>query len=308
MALPPLLFHVGYHKTATTWLQNVVFKSENGFSPVLEHPEIFDTIVSPHGLMFDPSQARSKMQARRGNAGAGSVDVVSLESLTGNPFFGGRESDDYAYRLKKIAPDAKILLTIREQIRIIASVYMQYLLRGGTKPADRFFKGDAVGGYFRFDPEHFEYHRLVGLYQDLFGADNVLVLPLETIAADQREAIRILAEFTGNMQIGEWTPHDARGVSYPERAAPMLRRINHFRQGPMNPFPVANLGAVSDFAYRVAGGGLRRLGQTKTRPVTNIARARFAGKFAHSNARLKEMLAHKVDLSAYDGAGDKTAP
>lgn len=77
---------------------------------------------------------------------AGMVPVISSEILSGHPFSGGIASDDYARRLKAIAPDAKILVSIRSQMRILTSVYMQYLLRGGTMGPELFFAGDPDSG------------------------------------------------------------------------------------------------------------------------------------------------------------------
>ena len=51
----PLLIHVGYHKTATTWLQNSVFRDDHGFSKVMSHAEIFEHVVMPNELDFTPA-------------------------------------------------------------------------------------------------------------------------------------------------------------------------------------------------------------------------------------------------------------
>jgi len=304
MSVSPLLFHVGYHKTATTWLQNTVFQPEHRFAQVLDHPEIFKTIVNPHGLHFEAGLVRALMAERITAAPDSSVSVVSLESLSGSPFSGGRESDDFARRLAEISPDAKILITIREQCRIIASVYMQYLSRGGTEPAEQFFSGNKVEAFHGFDPRNFEYDRLVALYQSLFGAENVLVLPFETIARDQAAALGVLGKFIQNPSLEKWENRPPRAVSYPEIAVPVLRRINHFRASPLNRAPFLNFGRVGEFAYRVAGGGVRRIFRAKNRPVTSVAMKKFSGQFRGSNTRLQAMLAHPVDLSGYQGIKD----
>ena len=62
---------------------------------------------------------------------------------------------------------------------------MQYLLRGGTMSPELFFAGDPELGFYGFRPEHFEYHRLVKLYQDLFGA----CLLYTSDAADERSRV-----------------------------------------------------------------------------------------------------------------------
>lgn len=304
----PVLLHVGYHKTATTWLQKLVFLPEFQFWQVMTHKEIFDTVIAPHGLDFDPAPARRIIAGRAAAAPDGAaVDVISLEALSGLPFTGGRESDDLARRLKAIVPEARILLTIREQHAVIASVYMQYLLRAGTQSPEAFFDGTPYDGYFAFSPRNFEYDRLVGLYQDLFGADRVLALPQELIARDQTAAMDLLTRFSGNAPLAAagWTPVRERGVSYPQYAVPLLRRANYFRREAMNLNPMIDLGPVGRLLYRGAGWLARRpflpAAWGKAKPVTDLVRRRFGGQFADSNRRLAGMLHHPVSLKGYEG-------
>ncbi len=313
-----LLIHVGYHKTATTWLQNIVFTPQHFFRQVMSHDEIFAGLITPHGLDFDPAPVRDMIAARRAAPAEGTAaDVISLEALSGLPYDGGRESDAYAARLAAVAPDARILITIREQIAIMGSVYMQHLFRAGTSSPKLFFDESPPRGFFKFSAENFCYHRLVGIYQDLFGAENVLVLPQEEIAADQAAAVARLAGFTGNVPLAEagWRAQRERGTSYPQFAVPLLRRANHLRSGPLNPNPMIDLGRVGDLGFRGVGWLGRRLPLPArlraARPVSAHLQARFAGRFADSNRRLAAMLHHPADLSAYEGgtpvSGDRAA-
>ena len=304
----PILLHVGYHKTATTWLQKLVFLPEFHFWPVMNHKEIFDTVIAPHGLDFDPAPVRKMIAERVAAAPAGAaVDVISLEVLSGLPFTGGRESDDLARRLKAIVPEARILLTIREQHAIIASVYMQYLLRAGTQSPEAFFDGTPYDGYFAFSARNFEYDRLIGLYQDLFGPEQVLALPQEMIARDQAAAVDLLSRFSGNTPLAEagWTPVRERGLSYPQYAVPLLRRTNYFRREAMNLNPMIDLGPVGHLLHRASGWLARRpflpASWGKAKPITDLVRRRFGGQFADSNRRLAEMLHHPVSLKGYEG-------
>ena len=308
----PLLLHVGYHKTATTWLQNIVFTPEHGFCQVMDHDAIFDHVIAPHGLAFDPAPARALIaEGAAGAAPGAAVDVVSLEALSGLPYTGGRESDDYARRLAAITADrgapVTVLMTIREQTAILSSVYMQYLYRAGTESPRRFFDEDTQRGFFRFSAENFCYHRLVGLYQALFGPENVLVLPQELIAADQAAAVRLMAEVAGNAPLLEagWAARTERGKSYPQYAVPLLRRANYFRREALNPSPMIDLGRLGQWGYRGTGWLARRAplpkSLTGSKPVTEYIRERFDGRFAESNRALAAQLHHKVALPGYQG-------
>ena len=315
----PVLLHVGYHKTATTWLQNQVFKPRHGFRQILTHKEIFDGVIAPHGLDFDPAPLAAEIATRRAADPAGTqVDVISLEALSGLPYEGGRESDVYARRLQALVPDARILITIREQYAILTSIYMQYLLRGGTESIKAFFDEMPFDGYAKFTAQNFRYHRLVGLYQELFGAQNVLALPQEEIAADQGRALHRLAGFAGNSALVEtidrdgWTAAPERGLSYPQFAVPALRRVNYFRRDALNPNPILDLSGSRKQIYRSVGWMARSLPWPerlrRSRPVTEHVRQRFAGFFAESNRALAAQLVHQVDLSRYDGIAAAAEP
>lgn len=293
------LFHVGYHKTGTTWMQHTLFTPRNGYAPAMSHHQACETLVRPSAFTFDPAPARRLIaQAGEGRA------VVSSEILVGNPFHGGRESDVYARRIAQVASDARILITIREQHAAIASTYMQYLNRGGTLPADAFLSGSSVPGYFGFDAEHFCYARLVALYHDLFGADHVLVLTHEALVAQPQRAAARIAAFAGLGAV----PFVARqrvAASYPEGAAFLLRRVNHLRAAPAAPEPVVDLGAPASLAYRAVGWAATRPGLRhligRQKPVRAAVRARFSGRFVQSNQALAGLLGGAADLTGYEG-------
>ncbi|MFZ1725333.1 MAG: hypothetical protein WAU13_01575, partial [Albidovulum sp.] len=111
MGKQPLL-HIGYHKTATTWMQQLLFVPAHGYRQIAGHSEVFDHIVAPHGLSFDPAVMRRHIAGALQELGAAEVPVMSSEILSGHPFFGGVDSDVYARRLAAIVPEARILISI----------------------------------------------------------------------------------------------------------------------------------------------------------------------------------------------------
>lgn len=313
MSSQPLLLHVGYHKTATTWMQQRLFQPRYGFRQLATHGEVFRHIVQPHGLRFEAGPMRALIAGRRAEMGPDEWPVISSEILSGHPFQGGHESDVYAERLAQIAPDARILISIRAQHRILPSVYAQYLLRGGTMTPEQFFEGTDVIGYFAFTPEHFEYDLLTAHYQRLFGADRVYLLTQESLKADMAGAMAGLARFLDRETIPPIAEDDRRvyAPSYPEHALAVLRRINHVQSSVLNPAPILRLGTTPRGLYRVAGWALRRppfstlLGGRK--PVSTYVAQRFAGRYGSSNARLAVLATHPLDLSGYEGMSQPPA-
>ena len=306
----PLLIHIGYHKTGTTFLQRHLFRIPMGFRPIMDHDAVFAEITRPHALDFRPEALRAGIAARCAEPTKAPIDVISSEILSGNPFYGGRDSADIAHRLAVALPEARILITIREQIAAIASVYMQYLRRAGRMTPADFFAEDPAIGYDGFSAAHFHYDRLVSHYRGLFGAERVLVLEQTVLASDPDAFVDRLRDFCGVAPDGIGLPRTREAASYPESAAFILRRINHFRDGPAGPAPVVNAGRLSETAIRLAGGGARALAArgfvADTRPIRDFVTARYDGAFAASNRRLKDMLGDAVDLSGWQLAPPQT--
>ena len=298
------LLHVGYHKTGTTWLQNRFFVPEYGYGKILDHDAVSALIVDAHGSVRDAEPLARAADAGGATLEPGHVPVVSSEILCGNPFHGGAGGAENARLLAAAFPDARILITIREQMRMLTSVYMQYLSRGGTRSPEDFFTEENAPGYPRFRTGHFRYDWLIGLYRDLFGAENVLVLTQEEMASDLAGFLAKLSAFAeAPRQDGFPARTERSGASYPEAAAPLLRRINHFRAGPASPEPALDLGGVSAGLYRWAGGAARHpvlaRAYGRRRPVTDHVTARFAGRFADSNQALGRMVPG-LDLTGYE--------
>lgn len=300
-----LLLHIGYHKTATSWMQQRLFVNEHGYHQIARHPEVWKHVVGPHGLLFDPEEMRGVIRKEIDRLPAGKVPVISSEIMSGHPFFGGMGSDDYARRLKAIAPDAKIVISIRSQVRILTSVYMQYLLRGGTMGPKKFFAGDPDLGFHGFRPEHFEYHRLVALYQDLFGAGNVHIITQESLKKDMDATMRRLADFAGNSEFAGVLPthRGAYAPSYPEYAVPLLRRINKFQKSVLTPAPTIRIGTTPYGFYRAFGYILRRPPFSNVlknyHPVSAYVARNFAGHYDESNRQLAQIVHHDLDLTDY---------
>lgn len=309
-----LLLHVGYHKTATSWMQQRLFVPEHGYRQVARHAEAWKHVVGVHGLLFDPDPMKQAIRRGMSELRDGEVPVISSEILSGHPFFGGMSSDVFAQRLKRIAPDARILISVRHQRRMLTSVYMQYLSRGGTVSPEVFFEGDPDLGFYGFRPEHFEYHRLVALYHDLFGVENVHVISQESLARDIDEASLALARFAGNDRFQSVLPthRSVYAPSYPEYAVPLLRRINKFQKSVLTPAPTIRIGTTPKGLYRLVGAAMRRPPFSTllkgSRPVSDYVERHFSGRFDDSNRQLMAMIGQELHWPGLPaGSGPRSA-
>ena len=221
-----VLVHIGYAKTATSWLQEHLFANEGtGLGWIRkEAGNPVRRLIDDDPLDFDAAATRAAidplLDAVRGR---GLVPVVSVERLVGHPFSGGYDSKEIADRIAAVFPEGRVLEVIREQRSMILSTYKQSVRAGSAATVEEFL--DPPRSKSRrvpwFDFRFFEYDRLLGRYQRLLGPERVLALTFEQFADDTAAFVRAIGEFAGR-PLGEdvvaQLPLGAR-----ENAAPSAR-------------------------------------------------------------------------------------
>ena len=200
----PILIHVGFHKTGTTFLQkNLFFRRDRGFvSPwTVDSGEAIEHFVLSHPCRFDASKIRHLFwKAIEDTKAEELIPTISHEDLSGHPVKQKYYEFEVADRIQQVFPEAKILINIREQKSIIKSFYNQYIKQDGTFGL-RYFLGDenrrtGFSPLFRLD--HLEYDLLIGRYIEHFGPDSVLVIPQEILAQNQQLFLERVYGFVGN--------------------------------------------------------------------------------------------------------------
>jgi len=207
-----VLIHIGYHKTGTTWFQNELFVSGNPiFEPfslgskghsslvyyyiwTMESTQDKGYMLSPFDFNFDLINEKI-CEIKNKKFFDTKIPVFSSERLSGLPYAGGYDSKTIALRLKKTLPDSKIFIVIREQQSMILSTYLQYLTEGGIRSLKNFLNIKYDGRMPSFSPFIFDYRHLIIEYINLFGRENVLVLPYEMFKNEKEFFFTKLSEF-----------------------------------------------------------------------------------------------------------------
>ena len=192
------IVHIGYHKTASSWLQQAFFPALSDSILLYEHPVLWEELMLPPGLEFDAGRCRAFMQGLVDEAaGRDLLPVFSSERLSGNPHSGGYDAAVMADRLRDCLDDARILVVIREQKAVLASNYKQYIKMGGTCRLEEYLSAPFDGRVPLFRLDNFAYQHLVSYYRDSFGPDKLLVLPYEWLRAAPRRFADELLAFMG---------------------------------------------------------------------------------------------------------------
>ena len=167
------LFHIGYHKTATTWFQKKFYPLLKNYNQV-DRSKIRDFFYENNYQDFSSKKNQ----------------IFCDEELSGNIHNGaylGLLSENIATKISKFE-NPKVIIFIRNQYDIIVSSYLQYIKEGGNYSFSRYiehkeFERSNRSSLFSF--KHFDYKNLIHKYQSLIGKENVYIYLFEDFITDQ---------------------------------------------------------------------------------------------------------------------------
>ncbi|MBB5519747.1 sulfotransferase [Amphiplicatus metriothermophilus] len=304
---PRPLIHIGYHKTASTWLQRFLFRDAGcGFFWM----DVEKNLFLSHPLRFDAARCRARYEALREAAPPGAVPVLSNERLSGHPHSGGYDCETIARRLRAVFPDGRVLIVIREQKAAILSAYKQYVKKGGMRSLVGYLRPQRDGHVPQFDPDHFAYDAIIELYQTLFGAENVCVLAYEDFASAPEAFLSRVASFAGVPPVAGLPVSRRANAQAPAVTVWLKARLNLFiRADTVNgSSPLASpLGAALFLPFVTIVGRLvpPALNRWLERRWREEIEAAFATYFAGSNRRTKELTG--IDLERPDRTPERAA-
>jgi hypothetical protein len=246
-----LVFHIGHHKTATTWLQSGYFS---------EHPEVVLAadfqqpwndeflfyLIGSTERTFSVSRCQSIFEKQLSTLAFDSnkVVIVSAERLSGFPYSGGYDSYILANRIYSCFPESKIIVSIRNQIDMIISVYKQ--LVGAGYPGT--FGNLINSTHWRstaFSLDMYKYELLISKYFELFTKEKVLVLIYENLLKSKFDYVNQISSFL-NIEYFEASNFNfIVGAAKPGKQILTSRLLNYFRKSEMNPFPLLQLNSAT---------------------------------------------------------------
>jgi len=220
-----IVFHIGYPKTATTWLQERYFPNVANYHyiPLNNANRIF---LNSDFFLFDAQDVRKNLMAI-----SNSNLLVSSEFFTTAINFGwhyGYFSAGIANKIHATFPEAHIVVFLRRQQSLICSAYQQYIKNGGTFGFKRWLHSGDV-----FCMEHLLFDKLISYYDGLFGKSNVHVYLFEEFRENQAEFLRKMNEELGfevdleKISFAKVNRGIRRGIF------PLLRMVNHFYKKPV---------------------------------------------------------------------------
>lgn len=284
-----MLIHIGYHKTATTWLQQCYFPHHPQLRFAINHEAAWTHLMAPHSLEFDVLQAKQALMPSIELAQQqGKIPVLSAERLSGNPHSGGYDNKELADRLYQLFPTAKILIVIRHQTDAILSNYKQYIRMNGICRLEEYLNPPQEGRIPLFRLDNFKYHFLVDYYVKLYGRQAVKIMLYEQFKTEGTVFIQELSDFLGIQAYDTFPLTQTLNPSFSDLATVFKRKINWWG-GNDSLFPVTpryrwlTKPALQFITWLDGYQFIRNYNLGLREKVAN----QIAGKFAASNAQLQ---------------------
>lgn len=174
--------HLGYPKTGTTFLQQEYFTDIQNIYYVTQK-KLWDSgfldIILDDCIIDKQEKYNEILKSWKTEAGNKPL-FVSYEGLMGNVLTGMQNFHLISDRLKATKFEFKILLTIRNQERIVDSLYLQYIHQGGALSFENFMRLPAKSP-IRLSLNVFNYHLVYEKLQQTFGQGQVSVMPFEAL-------------------------------------------------------------------------------------------------------------------------------
>jgi hypothetical protein len=285
-------FHIGYHKTATTWFQREALPRHPGIRHLAQsvgNDPFLTELVLRSDRAFSASRARDLLawKVRELDVPPGGTLVISEERLSGHAATGGFDTFRIAERIAAVVPDAKVFFVVREQVSMIESEYLQLVQEGTTARLGWLLafqpRAATLPG---FDLDHYEYDRLADHYVDLLGRDHVRLFEFSRVIGDPR---RFLDDVAGFLRVNPWPQLPPEVLSrrvnptLPRRLLGLRRFMNHFERRPLNPHPLVSL---PPFWRGPLWWMASRLPKAKKPLLDEHTRAELLARYAASNQRL----------------------
>lgn len=306
----PSVFHVGYIKTGTTFLQNQIFcRADLGMAiagGAASRAHLIEELLLTDGYSFDPAAAWARLSAlETPSRDGGLVPVWSDETLLGDPINRLYNGHAIAERIAALPGPKKVIITIREQRSFALSAYREFIRQGERNEFSDFIGRGDEGRSFTpiLWPEFLRYDRAIRFYRDALGAANVLVLPYEMMRAAPDAYIGLLDRFM-DVNIAAMPDAGAENKGHSALALRFARRLNSLsvrsplsqRQGLSRKIA----GRLVKLTNRYAPAPLSARIEARMKAEIN---ARYDGLFDASNAETQAMIGQNLAELGYEVSG-----
>lgn len=190
------LIHIGFYRTASSWLQKHNFQPASGYQQLLDPFGTQLLLIDPSPFSYSPQNTLQTVEQQvPANLLENKQAVVTAETLSGDIMCGGYDAKQNADRLKSTWPQAKVLLVTREQKQLIRSMYKTMVVWGLPHGIKHLLSPPDPRTAPQFNLDFVRFGRLAEYHASLYGAENLLVLPYELFQDKPRDFLNRVHRF-----------------------------------------------------------------------------------------------------------------
>tara|TARA_B100000767_G_C19776707_1_gene542993 strand:- start:1315 stop:2211 length:897 start_codon:yes stop_codon:yes gene_type:complete len=183
------VIHIGANKTASTLFQRQLFSKQDNILYLGEDCENYDDLKSLiHNIIHEDTYYYDK-----------DLTISKFESLknkkhthivfSNEDIMGSRNPSLSADRLKKVFPDAKVLMIIRNQLNVFPSWYINHGAYLKNVPKNYWRQYVDINSWLEYcfsfptssPVQAMNYYKYYEIYSRIFGEENIVVIPYEEI-------------------------------------------------------------------------------------------------------------------------------
>lgn len=286
--------HIGYARTGSTWLQQVVFPRMEGVRSAFDHGiwrDLSWKLATREDEVYFEGTLRAFVEEFEGRH-AGEGHVYSQEMISGHWLDPAGTMARNAERLKRVFPEARIVLVTRRQDDIVPALYGLYTRTGGHRPLADLLDGGQLEGW-KWDRSYLDYAAVAERYAGLYGREQLHVLPYELAQREPGRFLEALREICGATGYrDEAALHSRVNASFSPPAAYLLRVWNkNLVQSQFNSAPKLGARSAGVRTHQILAERVDPILRRVDWPWPSRADRRrleeLAASYAESNARLQ---------------------
>jgi len=292
-----IYLHVGFHKTATTFLQWSIFPKLKKVKLIRKtHAKKLLTEVRLRKLNDDDvHRIRNEFEKQSSDK---VPTLISYEGWTGSPF--SQKNSKSAYKvledLRRIFPeehyDVHLIIGIRKQVDLMTSLYVEFLHQGGNKKESEYI--DELERNNKFS--HYLYNDYLNAVEELFG-DNYFVFIYENFKKGKDNYLLELLNYIGVKKVPKYTNQQVNR-SYGVFQAKMARKLNTLFKTQKNPdgkIPEITIKLKRNFSKKIASKLLDKKKKTITLSPRTLLQNKLSFKLHYKRYHLSDDLQERIN-------------
>ncbi|SFE11214.1 hypothetical protein SAMN05216238_108138 [Lentibacillus persicus] len=292
-----IYLHIGYHKTATTFLQWSIFPKLKKVK-LIRKTHAKDLLNEVRLRKLDEDDVLRIRNAFDKKGSDKKPTLISYEGWSGSPFSQKKSKSAYSILqdLRRIFPeehyDVHLIIGIRKQVDLMTSLYIEFLHQGGNKTEADYI--DELERNNKFT--NYLYNDYLDAVEKLFGK-NYFIFIYENFKKGKDNYLLELLNYLGVKKVPEYSNQQVNR-SYGVFQAKMARKLNTLFKTQKNPdgkIPEIKIKLKRNYSKKMAEKLLDKKKKTITLSPRTLLQNKLSFKLHYKRYHMSENLQKKIN-------------